>query len=543
MRLLALRYRLGNSTSDPLEVSSWSGTPHDLATDRTPGVYVVEDDGLAALRRFPLFSDRGKKHEARPLSAILLGHPRVPLVEASYVSGQAMRKSVRTLLLNARDRGERRAYVIGVPARAFEEAAARVRHVVGEQRSDGADTGAPDPVLVDPVEVPRELEDQVIGESSEMHIVRQWIVRAAQHDEPVLILGETGTGKEVVARAIHQFSPERCSKHFLSVNCGAIPDQLFETELFGYMPHSFTGAHPKGSEGLWRHAKGGTIFLDEIADLATHHQVKLLRALQERKIRPVGSLVEFPVNARVIAATNKDLTSMVELGEFREDLYYRIGSMFITLPPLRDRPEDVASLATHFWKEVAPLRAPLSEEVIQELRQYRWRGNARELRYVLANLHTTFQKPVPTVEHVRAVVRMRAPRKTAGDGDGVEQTLRHVEYLRHLRRARAAIDGCRRTVQGLGRRSLDEDKRARILAEVGGCLTELQLLGTRPERFENLATFEMTHRLAGGLAAFQSLLLRNDPGAVRYGRKELNEEVAAAGVAVRREEERMLKLI
>src|SRR6185503_11804843 len=110
-------------------------------------------------------------------------------------------------------------------------------------------------------------------------------------------------------------------------------------------PHSFTGAHPRGSLGMWRHARGGTIFLDEIADLAPTHQVKLLRALQEKKIRPVGSVDEIDVDARVIAAANKDLPSMVELGEFREDLYYRIGSMFITLPPLRDRPEDVTSLA------------------------------------------------------------------------------------------------------------------------------------------------------------------------------------------------------
>ena len=544
MRLRGLRCRLGATDSQPLDTESWSGTPHDLADVRAAGVYLVPSITLDAIRRRfrDIFNDRGTKHERRALSAILLRQPKVPFAQAEFSGLASLRRSVRTLLVNAVKCGERKAYVVGVPATRFEEAAAHIG-VVPERHDTDSDLDAVEASLLEPVDVPRALEDRVIGESREMHIVRQWIVRAAGHDEPVLILGETGTGKEVVARAIHTFSAKRGSRHFQPVNCGAIPDQLFESEVFGYVPHSFTGAHPRGSVGMWRHAKGGTIFLDEIADLAVQHQVKLLRALQENTIRPVGSVDEIDVDARVIAATNKDLRSMVELGEFREDLYYRIGSMCITLPPLRDRPEDVAPLAAFFWNEVAPQRPPLSTDVIHELRQYRWRGNARELRYVLANLHTTFPKAALTVDHVRAIVRVRAPHRTTNDGDGVEQTLRHVEYMRHLRRARAAIEACRRLVRTVAHRELKPDTRTRLLAEVAGCLTELQLVGTRPERFDNVSTFEAAYRLAGGLAAFQTLLLRGDGQAVRFARHDLKNEAAAAAASVHSEEQRVLKLL
>ena len=543
MRLQGLHCRLSTADPERLETKSWSGTPQDLADAGAGGVYLVGDGALETLRRFTdIVNDRGAKHDRRALSAILLRQPRVPLAQADFRTLASLRKSVGTLLRNARECGEDKAYVIGLPAARFQEMAAR-SGVTAKRSGVDADIDTPDLLLLDPVEVPRALEEQVIGESREMHIVRQWIVRAAGHNEPVLILGETGTGKEVVARAIHAFSTKRSNRHFQAVNCGAIPDQLFESEVFGYAPHSFTGAHPRGSLGMWRHARGGTIFLDEIADLAPTHQVKLLRALQEKKIRPVGSVDEIDVDARVIAATNKDLPSMVELGEFREDLYYRIGSMVITLPPLRDRPEDVASLAAFFWKDVAPQRPALAADVIHELRQFRWRGNARELRYVLANLHTAFPKAALTVDHVRAIVRVRASQKTAGNADGVEQTLRHVEYLQHLRRAKAAIEACRRLVRMVAHPELTPHARTRLLAEAGGCLTELQLIGTRPERFDNLSTFEAAHRLAGGLAAFQTLLQRRDGEAARFARKNLKDEAAAAAASIHLEEQRILKLL
>jgi transcriptional regulator with PAS, ATPase and Fis domain len=374
-----------------------------------------------------------------------------------------------------------------------------------------------------------------------MRVARQLIIRAARHDEPVLVLGDTGTGKEVVARAIHQLNASRRLNPFLPVNCGAIPPDLFEAEVFGYMPGAFTNALRQGSEGIWRAAQGGTIFLDEIGDLAPAHQVKILRALDGREVRPVGSSRPVPVNARVIAATNRDLYAMTQAGDFREDLYYRLASMVINLPRLRDHPDDAARLAAHFWRDIAPRRPALPAGVLDELQLYRWQGNARELRYVLMNLHTTFPKAAPTVERLRAVLRMRAPANGRGAADDADDAVLQVECLQHLRRARAAMDACARLLRRLGRREIEADRRGHLVARVNGCLTELQLLGTRPERFCNLAAFEATHRVAGRLAALQSLLSQNPLEAARYARREIAREVAAAGASVRREEERIRK--
>jgi transcriptional regulator with PAS, ATPase and Fis domain len=415
--------------------------------------------------------------------------------------------------------------------------AAAVQAGAGRQSEEAPDPGAELDSFDE--EVPRELEQRLAGASPAMRQVRQRIVRAAAHDEPVLILGETGTGKELVARSIHLLSPMRRHQPFLAVNCGAIPRELFESEVFGYVPGAFTGAQRRGSEGIWRSARGGTVFLDEIGDLAPVHQVKLLRVLEQRSVRPVGATREVPVDARVIAATNRELHAMVQTGEFREDLYYRLVSMFIPLPRLRDRPEDVPDLARHFWGEIAPKRRPLAAEVLRELRQYRWHGNARELRYILVNLHTTFPKVEPAVAHLRAVMRMRIAAEGTAREDAADAALRRMDQLRHLRRAAAAIDVCRRIVRTFGRAPA-HDRRNGLQADLAGCYTELQLLGTRPERFLTLATVEATQRLCGSIAICLGLLGRDDGRADRRV-LDLVREAKAAEAAVRREEEQILR--
>ena len=179
-----------------------------------------------------------------------------------------------------------------------------------------------------------------------MQAVYQMIETVAQVQSTVLITGESGTGKELVARAIHDLSP-RAQKPFVSVNCGAFTETLLESELFGYVKGSFTGA-TANRKGLFEAAEQGTIFLDEIGDMSTAMQVKLLRVLQERKVRPVGAHEETEVNTRVIAATNRDLALLVKEGIFREDLFYRISVIPIELPPLRERWSDIADLTDHF---------------------------------------------------------------------------------------------------------------------------------------------------------------------------------------------------
>ena len=179
-----------------------------------------------------------------------------------------------------------------------------------------------------------------------MQALYQMIETVAQVQSTVLVTGESGTGKELVARAIHDLSP-RAEKPFVSINCGAFTETLLESELFGYVKGSFTGANTN-RKGLFEAANSGTIFLDEIGEMSPAMQVKLLRVLQERKLRPVGATEETTVDTRVIAATNRDLASMVKDGTFREDLYYRISVIPIELPALRERSEDIPELAKHF---------------------------------------------------------------------------------------------------------------------------------------------------------------------------------------------------
>ncbi len=232
----------------------------------------------------------------------------------------------------------------------------------------------------------RELEQKyqfsnIIGRSPRMQEIFSLIRRIANTPSTVLLHGESGTGKELIARAIH-FSGNRSGKRFLSINCGAMPENLLESELFGHEKGAFTGA-VRENKGLFQEAHGGTLFLDEIGEMTSPMQVKLLRALQEKKIRRVGGTREEPVDVRIIAASNRDLKQLIEEGTLREDLYYRINVLPIDLPPLRRRREDIPLLVDHFIKKysedmgIAP--KPISVEAMRLLENYEWPGNVREL--------------------------------------------------------------------------------------------------------------------------------------------------------------------
>ncbi|HKZ80492.1 MAG TPA: sigma-54 dependent transcriptional regulator [Pyrinomonadaceae bacterium] len=224
----------------------------------------------------------------------------------------------------------------------------------------------------------------IIGQSPKMLSLYQMIETVAQVQSTVLVTGESGTGKELVARAIHDLGP-RAEKPFVSINCGAFTETLLESELFGYVKGSFTGANTN-RKGLFEAANSGTIFLDEIGEMSPAMQVKLLRVLQERKLRPVGATEETTVDTRVIAATNRDLATMVKEGNFREDLYYRISVIPIELPPLRDRAEDISDLALHFIHKFCNQTGrnlTISEPAMHLLENYSWPGNVRELEHTI----------------------------------------------------------------------------------------------------------------------------------------------------------------
>jgi two-component system, NtrC family, response regulator HydG len=233
------------------------------------------------------------------------------------------------------------------------------------------------------------------------------VARVAPSQASVLILGETGTGKELVARTLHRFS-ERSRGRFVGVNCSALAEGILESELFGHVRGAFTGA-VTARPGLFREADRGTVFLDEIGDISAALQAKLLRTLQEREVQPVGSDTVVPVDVRVIAATHQDLAALVRLGRFREDLYYRLNVISITLPPLRARRQDIPLLIDHFLRVLAVKhgRGPvaLDEDAEAMLLEFDWPGNVRQLLNVLERALVLAAQDVIGPEHLSAEFR------------------------------------------------------------------------------------------------------------------------------------------
>jgi len=223
-------------------------------------------------------------------------------------------------------------------------------------------------------------EGHIIGNSPEMEKLYRILSKVAYSTHPVLILGESGTGKEMVARTIH-FNGTNASKPFIPVDCGSLVPTLIESELFGYVKGAFTGAN-RSKEGLLAAADGGTVFLDEIGELPLDLQSKLLRALQEKEVRPVGATHTVPISARVLAATNRDLHAMVEQGRFRKDLYFRLNVVNLKIPPLRERRQDIPVLAAHFLERVqrdTGRQHMFSDDAMRLMQEYDWPGNVREL--------------------------------------------------------------------------------------------------------------------------------------------------------------------
>jgi two-component system, NtrC family, response regulator PilR len=306
----------------------------------------------------------------------------------------------------------------------------------------------------------------IVGHSAKMNAIFQMIETVAEVQSTVLITGESGTGKELVARAIHDLSP-RAEKPFISINCGAFTETLLESELFGYVKGSFTGANTN-RKGLFEAAHKGTIFLDEIGEMSPAMQVKLLRVLQERRVRPVGAHDELPIDSRVIAATNRDLKKMSEDGTFREDLFYRISVIPINLPPLRERSEDIPDLINHFIEKFcdqAGRNLSISPKAMTLLENYTWHGNVRELEHTIeravalergdeiqperlpdhvtnyspARVNSEFELPddgLNLVAHLDSLERtyvVEALRKTGGNQTRAADLLQmQVRSLRHL---------------------------------------------------------------------------------------------------------------
>ncbi len=260
----------------------------------------------------------------------------------------------------------------------------------------------------------------IVGRAPEMEKLYRIIAKAANSVHPVLILGESGTGKEMVARSIHYSGPFR-DKPFIPVDCGSLVPTLIESELFGYVKGAFTGAN-QSKDGLMAMAGGGTVFLDEVGELPVDLQAKMLRAIQEKEIRPVGSTRRVPINVRILAATNRDLDQAVAQGEFRRDLYFRLNVLSLRIPALRERRQDIPLLIGYFLDRMTRTSGQekiLSDDALKAMLAYDWPGNVRELENCLERTYAFTSGPlIHTTDLPREVANLPLPDTSSGNGNG-----------------------------------------------------------------------------------------------------------------------------
>jgi two-component system, NtrC family, response regulator AtoC len=303
----------------------------------------------------------------------------------------------------------------------------------------------------------------LVGSSPAMLEVYKLVARVSESRSTVLLQGESGTGKELIARAIHGNSPRR-EKPFVPVNCGALPDTLLESEMFGYEKGAFTGAVGTKT-GLFESANGGTLFLDEVGELGQALQVKLLRVMQDHEVRRVGGTASIKVDVRIIAATNRDLEQFVKDGKFRDDLFYRLNVVRITLPPLKERQEDIPMLAHHFLQKCAAGATTavrgFHPDTLESLKRYRWPGNVRELENAIERAVSLSHGPLLTPDDLPAAIRQASnPTDQKPDipetAESVYLTLEEVEK-RHLMRVLKETKGNKvkaAKILGIDRRTL-----------------------------------------------------------------------------------------
>jgi len=457
------------TTSEQIEMNPFHKELLKSTDQKNSGsICLIEDKWLAGLKDNKIdFEYRGEKHRKKSLTYYFRksGTKILVLNGGSYSKYSQLRSSINVFLKNAAHNQLQSFYFIVVSENFFRLAKMEASKTYSNKEAKKGRYQNPLLNMINNFETKVDLNEQYIGNSEPCIVVRNMIGIASQSDYHVLILGETGTGKEVVARAIHQCS-DRSTKPFIAVNCSAIPSELFESEIFGYIKGSHSLAH-KNKKGLWEMANGGTLFLDEIGDLALNHQTKILRALDDKKILPVGGLSPIEVNVRIIAATNKKIEVLVteKSGEFRDDLFYRISTFIIRTPPLRDHQEDIPKLAQKLWEKIGIKN--LSSAVLTELRYMNWPGNVRQLKYFLERINALFGKDQITVKHVHVLKLqdMENLFKSSSDSHGHKKTSRAKDYEKAVMK-----------IEFLLKASLyceDEKKRKELLENVKESLEEM----------------------------------------------------------------------
>lgn len=554
MKITALKFSLEEGalrvTAYELDAGSAQRFQNELQQE-VPLVLALRNDHLDQLIEFKdLVVDRGWKHPAIQLSRIFLKPAKFPgkalALRTDYSVVARLRTSLKALLNKICKADDKIVCLVGVREEIFDELqkdcdAPRVscssKHKVSVDDFWSLIAPPPEPIAT-------QLADKFVGVSAHAQRVRMLIYLATQVNATVLVLGETGTGKEVVARAIHDHDQRSDKGNFVPVNCSAIPENLFESELFGYVRGAFSDAKTD-REGLWQSAKRGTLFLDEIGDLSLDNQVKVLRALEEKRIRRVGSDRETGIESvRVIAATNRDVHSMLVSGKFREDLYYRLIQFLIRTPSLREHTEDIPILAMHFWKDIGNGGiGNLTSDTLEALKVYSWPGNARQLRLVLMNLHSFFPSVSEIqVKYLKFVLHYLGALYFDGEFESdQESSLDAIKSLRNLRRVEEVLRMFSVKLHPLVELGETDERAVRSTqAWIEFRLSELQELCAQPSLFGKGPIFLAVHQLLGRMKYFNELLKSGYTEALAFWSKEVSKEFKGVSLELQSEIQRLL---
>ncbi|MCD6321542.1 MAG: sigma-54-dependent Fis family transcriptional regulator, partial [Clostridiales bacterium] len=511
----------------------------NMKSNEQPVVYLFVNEHLEELcKHVDFVVDRGSKESRKDLTRHLVPKKKLekmPLLRTNYSSEGKATGGIKTLFMNIERREIVNTFIVGLKKEVFDKVWSNTEKENVKKSSlfipkpSYTPTGS---ASLDSTELrilryleglygaSSELEEEeYIGGSDLARLTRALILAAAKSEAPVLILGDTGTGKEVVARAIHNHSIYKDEK-FTSVNCGAISKELLEYELYGG-DKNITHSKQPLKEGLWEVTGKGTLFLDEIGDLSLKHQVKILHALENNIIRHVGGIKDIKVEARILAATNRNLFAMVQSKDFREDLYYRLRGSFIRTPTLKNHLEDVSALALFFWRKITKnTGTSLSFAVLEELSKYAWPGNVRELKMVLTHLYSLFKREDPSVTNLKDIFYLEGRVFQTSEGLPVsidEVSLQSARCLQHLKRAHEVIHLCHYKFKGS---MAEEIKSGEPLSSIRESLLflnhEIELLCNKPTLFHDKEIFSAVYDFKGKISYLLSLLSLDRKSAIEF---------------------------
>ena len=504
-----------------------------------PSVYLINAQTIPKLSSYnDIIENRGIKDPRKGLSKLLLGREKIQLINGNYKSMAQIERSIYDLLENAVNQGENKASILGVDEEYFSKLFKKYeQNICWSDRPIGLDNE-----MRGDQDAMKRLEHTYFGDSAQIRKVRELILRLAKSDYSVIIIGPSGTGKELVAQEIHNNS-KRKEFRFIPVNCGAIPNELFESQLFGHKKGAYTGA-TGDRKGLWEMADNGTLFLDEIGELRLDHQVKILRALEENQICPVGSDKPVTTNVRVIAATHRDLFAMIQQGKFREDLYYRLHVLMIRTPALKDHTEDIHQFVNILWEKIIKHENPenltrlpdenkcLSLEVINEIAAHPWPGNVRQLKNMLRNLYATFWdiKPI-TPKDVAEIINY--------ENTGYSESTARISRISQNKRAEEVIQSAENSLRALiNQKHVASEDSSVFIDLFNFYLDEVKSLCAKPWLFSNENTYFVIDSLRSKLNYFSQMLPRDHKKALTFWKKEMPAafKVAEEAILMEREE-------